>query len=132
MNAVTVVYKGGMEFEAESQGHKISIDLPKDKGGQDAGMTPPQVLASAMGSCVGVYVVWYCRQAGLETKDCSINVEWQLSSDKKMISAFEIEVLLPHAQPGPRTEAVLEAARSCLIHNTLRGGPNIDVSLGTA
>ncbi|MFA5039311.1 MAG: OsmC family protein [Candidatus Omnitrophota bacterium] len=132
MNSLKVSYKGGMAFEAVCGEHKIDIDLPKDKGGDDKGMAPPELLAASLGSCVGVYVVWYCRQAGIETTGCSIEVEWQVSNDKKSISAYEIKVHLPQAEPGRRAQAILEAARSCLIHNTLHGEPNIDISLGTS
>lgn len=132
MNNLTVTYKGGLEFEAVSGGHKISIDLPKEKGGEDKAMSPPQILAAALASCVGVYVIFYCRIAKIDASGCSIKVEWQLADDKRSVSAYEIKIHLPKAELGERAQAVLEAARNCLVHKTFQSSPNIDISLASS
>jgi len=129
MNNLTVAYQGGIKFEAMTGKHKLIIDLPPEKGGTDEGMAPPDLFVASLGSCIGVYVVRYCQNAKIDTEGCAISLDWSLSDDKKSIAAVEVKIRLPKADPGPRARAVLEAARSCLIHNTLHGGLNVDISL---
>ncbi|MDD5019718.1 MAG: OsmC family protein [Candidatus Omnitrophica bacterium] len=129
MNTLTVTYKNGIQFEAATERHKVLVDLPVDKGGRDEGMSPPELFIASLGTCIGVYVVRYCQNAKIDAQECSISLDWRLSDDKRSIAAVEAKIHLPHAEPGPRARAVLEAARSCLIHNTLHGDLNIDVSL---
>lgn len=129
MNSVSVVYKGGIKFEASSGKHQVIVDLPAEKGGTDAGMAPPDLFISALGTCIGVYVVRYCQNAKIDAEGCVISLDWRLSDDKRSIAAVEAKIHLPKAEPGPRARAVLEAARSCLIHNTLHGDLNVDISL---
>jgi uncharacterized OsmC-like protein len=132
MNTLTVTYKNGVQFEAATARHCVIVDLPVEKGGQDEGMSPPELFISSLGTCIGVYVVRYCQNAKLDAQGCRITLDWRLSDDKKSIAAIEAKIHLPHAQPGPRSRAVLEAARSCLIHNTLHGDLNIDIALDAA
>lgn len=129
MNNVTVAYKGGIKFEAAAGKHRITVDLPGEKGGTDEGMTPPDLFIASLGTCIGVYVVRYCQNAKIDAEGCVISLDWRLSDDKRSIAAVEAKVHLPKADPGPRARAVLEAARSCLIHNTLHGDLNVDISL---
>ncbi len=132
MNQLTVTYKDGIKFEVFSGKHKIIVDLPAEKGGTDEGMAPPELFVASLGACIGVYVVRYCQNAKINAEGCMIALDWRLSEDKRSIASVEARIRLPNADPGPRARAVLEAARSCLIHNTLHGSLNVDISLDPA
>ena len=53
-----VKYKEGVRFVAETRGHRIEIDQPLGGGGQDRGMTPPELLLASLGSCAA-YVLYF-------------------------------------------------------------------------
>lgn len=132
MNNLTIAYKGGIRFEAMAGKHKITVDLPSEKGGTDEGMAPPELFIASLGACIGIHVVRYCQNAKINAEECAISLDWRLSDDKKSIVAVEAQIHLPKAKTGPRARAILEAARSCLIHNTLHGELNIDMTLDSA
>src|SRR5512135_3099553 len=119
MNALTVAYKGGIQFLVSSGKHSLTIDLAPEKGGSDEGMSPPEVFIASLASCIGVYVVRYAQNAKLDTRDLAIRCGWQISDDKKRISSIQVRISLPHADVGKREGALLEAARHCLIHHTI-------------
>lgn len=56
-NEVTTVWKKGMAFEADVNGHKILMDTPVDDGGQDSGARPKPLLLAALTGCTGMDVV---------------------------------------------------------------------------
>lgn len=129
MGKLGVSYKGGMFFEAEARAHKISLDLARDKGGQDLGMNPPEVFMASLGACVGVYVARYCQNAKLDAEGMNISLDWQLSDDKTRISSIDIVLTLPRADIGRRRQAVVDVAHRCLLHNTILNVPEIHLTL---
>lgn len=129
MQAVDVNFKGGIGFQVQARQHVLTVDLAKEKGGQDEGMTPPEIFIASLGTCIGVYVARYCQNAKLDVEGMSIHLEWQLSDDKTRISVIDAVISLPKADVGRREKAVLEAAHHCLIHNTITNQPQINLSL---
>jgi len=128
MDEIRVFYRGKMAFEAQARQHRLAIDLSQEKGGTDSAMTPPEIFAASLGSCVGVYVAKYCERARLDTQDMDIRVSWKLAADNKSIGTIDIGLSLPHAEVGKREAALLEVARHCLIHETIVRPPDIRIS----
>ncbi len=128
-NKLEVAYKGGMGFEILARQHSITVDLSKEKGGQDSGMNPPEVFIASLGACVGVYVARYCQNANLSTEGLKILMNWKYSDDKTRISNIDVEISFQHSDIGKRANALLEVARHCLIHNTLLNHPVINFTL---
>ncbi len=48
---VNVSHQDGLQFIASARSHQIVSDQPFDNGGCDRGMTPPEWLLAALGSC---------------------------------------------------------------------------------
>ena len=125
-----VSYKGGALFTAEHRGHIVTIDLPADKGGTDKGMSPPELLAAALGSCIGVYVTQYCKQVGINCEDMTVDVDWEITASQPMrIQQIRATINVPGGIPEERRAAVKKAADHCLIHQTLCTAPDIQIDL---
>lgn len=131
MEHVEIKYQGGKGFLAQNRGHKLIIDLPKDFGGADQGPTPPELFIDALGSCVGVYVAGYCKSAGIDTEGLKIKIDWEKELKEKphYIKKINVRIDLPNAEIGPRKEALLKVAYSCLIHQTIKNQPVIHIDL---
>lgn len=131
MNGAEIRYIGGRKFVAENRHHTFTIDLPQDSGGRDEGPTPPEVFINSLASCVGVYVAGYCEKVGLNAKGLVIRAGWEKEMEKKpyRIKRIAMKIDLPHADVGKRKEAILKIARSCLIHETIKNQPQIDIEL---
>lgn len=129
---MAVDYIGGIGFSVKTRTHEMKVDLPQDKGGLDQGMTPPELFVASLGTCVGVYVARYCQSANIDASGMGISLDWRLSDDKNKISEISISLSLPRADLRRRETAVLQAARRCLIHNTILGNPQIHVALAKA
>jgi putative redox protein len=54
---VKTVWKDGMAFEAEVNGHKILMDADAENGGQDSGARPKPLLLAALTGCSGMDVI---------------------------------------------------------------------------
>ena len=77
-----IKYIGGIKFEAKNRSHTIIIDQPQLGGGEDKGPTPPELFVDSLGSCIGVYVLAFCKNTGLDPSGMKITLEWEKAPDK--------------------------------------------------
>ena len=54
---VKVSHLDGVKFAIQARSHAIVCDQPPDNGGEDTGMTPPELLLASLGSCAAFYAV---------------------------------------------------------------------------
>jgi putative redox protein len=71
---VCVTYRDGVQFQAESRGHRILSDQPLDNHGRDQGMTPPEWFLASLGACVGFYAVKYLEARQLDPSGLEVVV----------------------------------------------------------
>ena len=130
MEYTEIKYIDGKKFSAHNRAHTIIIDQPKEAGGQDQGPTPPEVFIDALGSCIGMYVLAFCKNTGLGPNGMKIILEWEKSNDKpSRIKSINAKIELPSANVGARKAALLKTAESCLIHETIKHQPEINITL---
>jgi len=119
-------------FAAHARGHRVVSDQPADKGGGDTGMTPPELLLASLGTCVGHYVVEFCKARAIPHEEVRIKVSAETLRDPGRVGNIAVAVRLPvELEPG-RLRALVRAATHCTIHNTLGSAPEIHVQVCTS
>jgi len=83
----------------------------------------------SLASRVGVYVASYCKNAKLNTQGLKISVRAEKVTSPNRIDNIKISISLPEADVGKRKEAILTAAGKCLIRNTIKNHPKMDIEL---
>ena len=132
MSEMTVRYLGAVQFEAETRGLKVYCDQPVANGGFDEGMTPPEYLLVALGTCAGYYAAEYLNKSGLPSAGLEVTVKADKVKGPARMDHFKLVIRVPaklEAQHGVGLRASVE---KCLIHNTLLNAPSIEttVSMG--
>jgi uncharacterized OsmC-like protein len=122
---VNVQYLDGVQFAAGARGHRVLCDQPRDNGGSDSGMTPPEFLLVALGTCAGFYAAQYLKARGLPAAGLEVKVSAEKAKLPARIGQFRVEVLAPALDPR-HEEGVLRAVKACLVHNTLVNAPVIE------
>jgi putative redox protein len=122
-----VKHKGGMSFVAQTRGHEIVSDLPEAMAGQDTGMTPPEWLLAALGSCVGVYMANYCKAKELPYEGMEVEIAWEKGADPVRISSIRCDIHMPQNFPENMRDGALKVAKQCMVHNTLHLTPDIAI-----
>ncbi len=59
---------------ATTRGHEVLMDVPKERGGDDAGPTPPECLAIALGGCIVNICRFLAMEKQIELKDLRVSV----------------------------------------------------------
>jgi uncharacterized OsmC-like protein len=122
---------GESRFEVAARGHRVICDQPRDNGGADSGMTPPEFLLASLATCAGYYSAQYLKVRGLSSEGLEVRVTAEKAAQPPRLASFRIEVTTPNLDERHQG-GVLRAVKSCLIHNTLLGAPHIDIAINVA
>ncbi len=123
MYSVDIRHQEDMVFEVKSRDYGFLIDA-KGKG-----MTPPDTLLAALGSCIGVYIRKYAEGAKLDLEKFKITVEAEFPKEPPLCFR-EIRVLLDFEgvqMEERRRKALLEFIKNCPVHNTLKANPLVEI-----
>lgn len=129
---ILVEHLGGVQFEIRARQHRIASDQPAENGGFDEGMTPPELLLASLGSCVGFYAAQFLRKHKLATEGTIVRVTADKATAPARLDNFRIALEIPGELSQRDLEGVEEAARHCLIHNTLLHRPKISIEVKAA
>ena len=128
---VLAQYLGESKFEVAARGHRVICDQPMDNGGSDQGMSPPEFLLASLATCAAYYATQYLKARGLAAGDLKVRVSAEKAAQPARLASFRIEVTAPGLDERHQA-GILRAVKACLIHNTLLGAPNIEVTVNTA
>ncbi len=128
---VEVQCLGDSKFEVAARGHRVICDQPLDNGGSDEGMSPPEFLLASLATCAAYYAAQYLKTRKLPAEDLQVRVCAEKATQPARLAAFHIEVTAPGLAERHQ-DGILRAVKACLIHNTLLGGPSIEVAVNAA
>lgn len=128
---VKVSQLGGVKFSVQARTHTIVCDQPQTNGGEDSGMTPPELMLASLGSCAAYYAVEYLKTRGLAESGVEVSVTAEKLKQPARLGNFGIHVACPVPLTEEQREALLRAVHHCLIHNTLLAPPEISIALAT-
>jgi putative redox protein len=117
---VNIDWVEGLEFLADVDGHKITIDA----GDEDKGPRPKPLMLLALAGCTGMDVVSMLKKMRVELKGLSIKVEGDIQDD--LPKAFEamkvIYTFRGDNLPMDKLEKVVELSKDkyCGVSATLK------------
>lgn len=127
MPTITTAHKGDMLFESQFGDHSVLIDVPPAMGGANRGPTPPELFIASLGSCVGAFAATYCHQAGIDTRDMTIDVSFDKVDNPTRLANLKITVNLPYGDCSLREQALKRVAEHCPVHETIVTLEGIDI-----
>jgi len=122
-----VVVRGsvaGFAQEITVGSHRLFSDEPKDAGGENAGPSPFELLAAALGACTSMTLGMYARRK-----------QWQLASvvvrlrHSKALDSMDRDIELTGSLTEEQRTKLLEIADKCPVHRTLTQGIKINSRL---
>lgn len=98
-------------------------------GGKGRAPTPPDLFVVSLGACVAAFVVRYCEQQGIDTRDLRVETAFEKNEQPAFLTNFKVDVHLPHAECGDRMAAVKRVADHCIIEETLQHFQNVQIRI---
>ena len=129
MDLITVTRKAGQEFALRVRGHEVTSDMSEKDGGRDAGPSPVELLAGALGACIAMMAQTYCDRHGFTDGDVGVSLTLELADSPKRVGAIVVDVELPNGLPEDKKNAVKRMIELCPVHETLRNPPRLDIDI---
>jgi uncharacterized OsmC-like protein len=132
MMEVQITHLDQVKFSIQSRSHTILCDQPAENGGEDSGMTPPELLLASLGSCAAFYAVQYLKTRNLAETGVEVTVTAEKLKQPARLGNFYVHVVSPVSLTEEQTEGLMRSVHHCLVHNTLLAPPEIKIELATA
>ena len=123
---VLVEHLGAVQFEIKARVHSIVSDQPRENGGYDEGMTPPELFLASLGSCAAFYAAQYLGKHKLASEGTRVRITAEKEKNPARLDRFQISLEIPAALDETHRAGIEEAVHHCLIHNTLLQPPQIE------
>ncbi len=116
------------QSEAFARFHRVVCDQTFDDGGSDCGMTPPELMLSAIGCCAMHYAAEYLRARNLGLDKIELKITAEKGGRPLRLVEIGIEVDAPGLSNRSR-EGLMKAVEACLLHRTLLEPPKVKVGI---
>jgi putative redox protein len=111
---------GGWTQRVETREHALVADEPTDKGGEDRGPTPQELLAASLASCTAITLDMYARRKSWDLSDVEVECEYE-QAERDSPTTFKLVLRLPNALSKDQVERLEAIAAKCPVHRTLQG-----------
>jgi uncharacterized OsmC-like protein len=128
MDLITISRQRNLEFRVQVRGHGVTSDMAEADGGRDRGPSPAELLGAALGACTAMMAQRYCERHGWDG-DAGASLTLELADNPKRVGRIVVDLELPVGVPDDKKETVKQVAGRCLVHETLRRPPAVDVDV---
>jgi putative redox protein len=111
---------GSYKHRVIVRGHTLTVDEPREEGGEDAGPDPQEMLAVSLSSCVAITVEMYANRKGWDIGDVECDVVYE-PAQRGSPTKFQLVLRLPKELPEDQRERLTQIAAKCPVHRTLEG-----------
>lgn len=119
----------GKCFKINVNGKAMSVGLEEGANQTEPDITPLDLFVASLAACAGVFGVRYLETAKLNAEGFEISVNWDYSEDKTRIGRIDLDIKIPNADLGARRKAFYAAVDQCIVRNSIRQQPEIDIKV---
>lgn len=110
--------EGKLVQDIHVDGHRLRADEEPDKGGDNTGPAPHELLLAALGSCTAMTVKVYAQRKGWPLRDAHVTLNGA-SADGRF--AITRHITLIGDLDAEQRRRLIEIADKCPVHRTLAG-----------
>lgn len=125
--AIVATRREGLTHDVTIGERTMIADEPPDRGGNDQGPRPVDLLAASLASCTAITVCMYADRKGWELPDLSVTVEVE-GSLVKGDASYEVILDLPGGLSEEQTRRITAIAAKCPVHKALAAEMPITIS----
>jgi len=126
MREVTVGWADGrFAQDIEVGGHRVRSDEDREKGGDDSGPGPHELLLAALGACTAMTLKVYAERKGWSLRDVKVALNGEHTPAGFVITR---RLSLAGDLDAEQQQRLLEIADKCPVHKSLVG----DIAIHTS
>lgn len=121
-------FPGGKRVSSTYKGFTVDTDQPKSEGGDDSAPEPYDLFLASIGTCAGVYIIYFCESRDIPTDDINMTLRFDRNEKTNLMETIAIDIHLPPGFPPKYRKAVIRAAQMCTVKRNLIHPPEIIVT----
>jgi putative redox protein len=116
----TATRAGNLRQAIRIRDHQLMIDEPTDKGGEDQGPSPQEILAASLAACTAITMEMYAKRKGWDVGDVEVACDYT-PAERGCPTRFNLILRFPDAMDDEMVERLRIIAAKCPVHRTLEG-----------
>lgn len=108
-----------MKHTVHVRQHVFTVDEPESNGGEDLGVTPHDLVDSALGACKALTTLWYARRKQIPVDDIRVTVERDDSEERAGIYRLRVTLNVTGALTDAQRQELLTVADKCPVHKLM-------------
>ncbi len=126
--AVQLKQVGPTTSESTIREHRVLVDRPQSKGGDNRGPMGGELFLAAIGGCLFSNMLAAIRAREASVSNVQIEVVGQLEGEPPRYEDISVTVSADHDDPELFQKLVTISERGCIMVNTLRPGLRLNVT----
>ena len=127
MTEMEVFFPGGKKVNSTYKGFTVATDQPRNEGGDGTAPEPYDLFLSSIGTCTGVYVLYFCHERNIDASELKITLQFEKNEKTHIIEEIRIHIHLPPGFPEKYKSAVVRVAKLCTVKRSLEDPPGFSV-----
>ncbi len=123
-----ISFPGNKKVVSLYKGFSIETDQPKDEGGDGSAPEPFDLFLSSMGTCAGIYVIYFCEERNIDTTGMKMSLAFDRNEQTHLVETVHIQISLPPGFPKKYRSAVEKTAGLCTVKRNILNPPRFEVS----
>jgi putative redox protein len=116
----TATRSGSLRQAIRIRDHQLTIDEPTDKGGEDQGPSPQEMLAASLAACTAITMEMYAKRKGWDVGDVEVSCDYT-PAERGCPTRFNLVTRFPDTLTEEQVERLRVIAAKCPVHRTLEG-----------
>ena len=125
---MTINFPGNKQVTSTYKGFTVETDQPQRDGGDGTAPEPFDLFLSSIGTCAGVYIVYFCESRSIPLDGITITLGFKQNEQSHLMESIDMVIHLPPEFPQKYRNAVIRAAEMCTVKRTLHRPPEIRVT----
>ena len=125
---IKLSFDGHRCFKADARGHQITIDVPPEKGGEDRGMMPSEILTVSLAACVGITMVGWLEKNNLKTDGLEVSAQMGMALTPRRLETVKLKINYNQPISAEQIEQLQQAFSSCPVMASLKYSPKVEIN----
>jgi len=98
----------------------LNVAAPTEKGGEDTGPSPQEMLAASLAACTAITMEMYAKRKGWDVGDVEVACDYT-PAERGCPTRFNLVMRFPDSLSSEQVERLRVIAAKCPVHRTLEG-----------
>jgi len=126
MRAIARRRNGRLAHDVDVRGHSVTADEPEERGGEDEGPSPQELLAVSLASCTAITIEMYADRKKWDVGQLLVEVD--VEYDGPVPDQFIVTLHLPGGLSEEQLERLRVIAGKCPVHRALASETKVRIT----